>query len=814
MRLSLPIRRKLFLSHFLAVLLVCSTVGTYFYLSAVENLKTSLQSRLLNSAALLSEILDASKLHEIREEADQALPIYQEYLELLRAFRSANPDIAYLYVMRRIGDHLYFVIDSDETEKQALPGREYVVSIPAMLEGFSHPSVDDEITTDEWGSTLSGYAPVKAGDGAYLIGIDMDATEVSNKFQKLHYSALITLLLAFILAVFLSRFLANQLTTPITLLISRCRAIAEGNLDDQLEFRNGDEVDDLIKEVNTMSTRLSESQEHRRQAEEALKRANEELELRIVERTKNLLELNSRLQNEVDIHNETMEALRLSEERHRELADLLPQPVFEADISGNLTFLNRAAFDTFGYVQEDFNKGLKLQDVFAAQDSGKIPCSPSPRRNGDKMECAELTARRKDSGTFPVLLYVSSIMDGRKPQGLRGIIVDMTERKFMEEELLKGQKLESIGILAGGIAHDFNNLLTAILGNISLAHYLTKSEPKLSKLLNDSEKASLQARNLTKQLISLAKGGTPVKKTFSIRESVSDAAELALSGSKVKCLLQLAEDLSPVYCDLGQIHQLVANLVMNAKESMPEGGVIELDAWNTEVAAFEVPSLAAGRYVKLTIKDHGVGIPEENRSRVFDPYFSTKQRGAQKGMGLGLTIAYAIVKRHDGLISIHSTPGIGTEIQVYLPVSGGKPVEARPRSEVKPAPFKGRVLYMDDDDMVRDLAREMISYIGYEVQVARDGLGAVQLYEEAKEKQHPFDLVILDLTVRAGMGGKEAVKALQQVDSSVKAIVATGYADDPVMAAFAEYGFIGAITKPYQIEKLSEVLQMAILENR
>ena len=165
MRFHLPIRRKLFLSHFLAVLLMCGTVGTYIYLSAVENLKTSLQSRLRNSAALLSEILDASRLDEIREEADQTLPVYQEYLELLRAFRSTNPDIAYLYVMRRIGDRIYFVMDSDETEKQALPGREYVVSVPAMLEGFSHPSVDDEITTDEWGATLSGYAPVKDGEG-------------------------------------------------------------------------------------------------------------------------------------------------------------------------------------------------------------------------------------------------------------------------------------------------------------------------------------------------------------------------------------------------------------------------------------------------------------------------------------------------------------------------------------------------------------------------------------------------------------------------------------------------------------------------
>ena len=329
-----------------------------------------------------------------------------------------------------------------------------------------------------------------------------------------------------------------------------------------------------------MSVRLSESQEHRREAEEALKRANEDLEARIRERTRDLRELNATLQNEIDMRNETMDALRASEERHRKLADLLPQPVFETDSSGHLSFMNRAAFETFGYRFADFDRGLNLQEVFAAEERSRIPWEPNLRTNGDRAEGVELTARRKDGSTFPTLVYVSPIMAGEGPAGLRGIIIDMTEHKFMEGELLKAQKLESIGILAGGIAHDFNNLLTAILGNISLAHHLVKSEPKLSKLMGDAEKASLQARNLTRQLISLAKGGAPAKSTFSIRESVTDAAELALSGSNAKCRLHLAEDLRPVYCDPGQIHQLVANLVMNAKEFMPEGGTVEIDVSN------------------------------------------------------------------------------------------------------------------------------------------------------------------------------------------------------------------------------------------
>ena len=814
MKFLLPLRRKLFLSHFLALLLVCGTIGTYIYLSAVENLKTSLQSRLRNSAALLSEMLDASRLDEIRGEAAQTLPVYQEDLELLRAFRRSNPDIAYLYVMRRVADRVYFVLDSDETDKQALPGREYVDPVPAMLEGFSYPSVDDEITTDEWGATLSGYAPVKNAEGRYLIGIDMDATQVASKFQKLHFSAFMALLFGFILTIFLSRFLAAQLTTRITLLISRCQAIAEGELEGHVALGHGDEVDALINAINSMSTRLAESQEHRRQAEEELRRANEDLEARITERTRDLQELNDKLQSEIETRNEAMGALRASEERYRKLADLLPQPVFEADATGHLSFLNRAAFDTFGYVFADFENGLSLQRIFAVEELNKIPLAPHLGTNGDRVDSAELTATRKDGSTFPVLVYTSAIMNEERRDGLRGIVIDMTEHKFMEGELLKAQKLESIGILAGGIAHDFNNLLTAILGNISLAHNLIESKPKLSKLMSDAEKASLQARNLTRQLISLAHGGAPAKSIFAIGESISDAAQLALSGSNVKCHLHLAEDLWSLYCDPGQIHQLVANLVMNAKDFMPEGGIVEIDVKNLKAAPSGVPSLKAGCYVKLSIKDHGVGIAEKDLSRVFDPYFSTKERGAQKGMGLGLTIAYAIIKRHEGHISIQSTPGMGTEVQVYLPASDEKPPVARKHSEMKAPSVKGRILYMDDDDMVRDLAQEMLRYIGYEVQVARDGTGAIQLYQEAKASQLPFDLVILDLTVRAGMGGKEAVQALQKIDASVKAIVSSGYADDPVVAAYADYGFVGAITKPYQMEKLSEVLQTVIQEPR
>jgi PAS domain S-box-containing protein len=692
MKFNLPIHRRLFLSHFMAVLLVLGTIGTYLYLSAVESLKTSLQSRLSSSAALLSQILDPTKLDTIHGEADQSLPVYQEYLELLRVIRRSNADIAYMYVMRRDGERVTFVIDSDETEKQASPGREYDTSVPALLEGFSHPSVDSEIVTDEWGSTLSGYAPIQNGQGKYLIGIDMDATEVRNKFRGIYFSGLVSLLLGSILTMFLSRYLASRFTTPITMLISRCKAMAEGDFHSEVKLRTRDELGNLIEEFNNMSNRLSESREQCRLAEEALKQSNEELEVRIGERTKDLKELNKKLLSEVDMRSQIMDALRASEQRYKELADLLPQPVFEAGARGNLTFLNRAAFETFGYSREDLNSGLELDEILTTDESKRILLESRQLADGATVDGAEHTAKKRDGSTFPVCTYVSSILTGDKPGGVRGIIIDITEHKRMEDELLKAQKLESSSVLAAGIAHDFNNLLTAIMGSVSLARHLigtgTGTDEKLIKLLSTAERASLQAQNLTNQLISLTKGDGSVRSTSSIRDCIGNMVQPALRGSNVKCSFQMDEDLWPIFCDPGQIQQMVANLVMNSKEAMPEGGSIEIEARNIEVTPFEVPSLRAGKYVKLTIKDHGPGISEEDLPRIFDPYFSTKQRGSQKGMGLGLTIAYSIVKRHEGSISMRSSPGMGTAVDVYLPVSEWEPDETRNGSELTPIPNK------------------------------------------------------------------------------------------------------------------------------
>ena len=297
--MRLPIQRKLFLSHFVVVLLVSGSIGTYFYLSAADSLMHSLKARLQNSAALVSQALNAKDLDAIREESDQQLPVYQEYLELLRTFRSTNPDIAYLYVMRRVGDRVFFVIDSDETEAQALPGREYTSLVPALLKGFSQPTVDDAIQTDEWGAFMSGYSPLNNGAGEYLVGMDMRAAEVQQKFRQLRISGILSLMGSIILALLFSRLLSSHFVSRVQLLISRCYAIAKGGLEKNPASRTGDELDSLINAFDSMSNHLVESVKQNQETAEALKISRAELELRVQERTRELLELNTQLVHEI-----------------------------------------------------------------------------------------------------------------------------------------------------------------------------------------------------------------------------------------------------------------------------------------------------------------------------------------------------------------------------------------------------------------------------------------------------------------------------------------------------------------------------------
>ncbi len=381
------------------------------------------------------------------------------------------------------------------------------------------------------------------------------------------------------------------------------------------------------------------------------------------------------------------------------------------------------------------------------------------------------------------------------------------EHRQMVVELEKTHKLEAIGTLAGGIAHDFNNLLTAILGNISLTKMHMRPDDKDFKRLTDAENACMQATELSNRLIIFSKGGDPVRKTISINDMVNDTVCSALSGTNISCECKLPPDLNPVYADEGQIRQCFRNMVKNAIEAMPDGGFLKVNAENVMVNDSQPSGLKAGKYVKISIQDTGRGMPEETLSRIFDPYFTTKEMGAKRGLGLGLTVCYSIIKKHEGHISAESKINAGTTFQIYLPAVEAEikePVLARAEMS-----GKKRVLIMDDEALVREVAVRILEHLGYEVEYVVDGHEAVEIYKKTKESGKVFDAVILDLTVRGGMGGDWAIRKLVEADPQVKAIVSSGYADNPVMTSFRKYGFAGAIPKPYNVLQLKEALEKA-----
>jgi two-component system cell cycle sensor histidine kinase/response regulator CckA len=396
-------------------------------------------------------------------------------------------------------------------------------------------------------------------------------------------------------------------------------------------------------------------------------------------------------------------------------------------------------------------------------------------------------------------------------QGYRGVDKDISDRKRLEEEQQRVAKLESIGILAGGIAHDFNNILTAIMGNIGLAKMEAKPESDLHDRLEDAEKASLRAKDLTQQLLTFSKGGAPVKKLASLTELLQDTASFAIRGSNIKCQFSIADDLWHAEIDQGQISQVINNLVINAQQAMPNGGSMEIRAENMTLTGQQslgrrLP-LKKGNYIRIAVKDQGTGIPAEHLEKIFDPFFTTKQ----KGSGLGLATSFSIVRNHGGHLSVESELGKGSTFYVYLPASMKTATAAKKEDrEITPV-ARMRILVMDDEETVRAVAGRMLKHIGCEdVQFAADGDEAIKLYSEAMQAGQPFDAVILDLTIPGGMGGKEAIKKLLEIDPGVKAIVSSGYADTSVMAEYRESGFKGMVAKPYTLEQMRQALHELI----
>jgi PAS domain S-box-containing protein len=513
-----------------------------------------------------------------------------------------------------------------------------------------------------------------------------------------------------------------------------------------------------------------------------------------------------------DIHARKSAEGELASERERLRVTLraMVEAVITTDRDGAVNYLNEAAEQLTGWA-DGAAIGRPLGEVCPLVHERSREALPPPHRRAlaDALvvELPPATALVQRQGAPRVVEgRCAPIRDiASQPAGVVLVLRDVTERTKLEAEMLRATKLESVGLLAGGIAHDFNNLLTVIMGNVTLASLDTQVGNAAGQWLQEAEKGLLRARDLTQQLLTFAKGGDPIRSAVQLPEVVRETAQFSLHGAKAKCQFEFEPKLWAADVDKGQIGQVVQNLVLNASQAMPQGGMIWITLSND--AAPPLRTALPGPTVRMSVADSGSGILPEHVSRIFDPYFTTKSEGS----GLGLATVYAVVKKHGGYIEVESEPGKGTRFNIWLPATRTvAPTGLTHTPFGGAATMNGRVLFMDDEEGIRSMATQLLRRIGFEVEAVADGAAALETYQKAMEAGRRFDLVIMDLTVPGGMGGLECMRELLRIDPTVRVIVSSGYSSDPVMSDHRAYGFAGMVPKPYRITDFAKVIRQVL----
>lgn len=616
--------------------------------------------------------------------------------------------------------------------------------------------------------------------------------EVAISRAKIQHGVLVTIVLVAIQAVTLCAAIIltsvlitrRYIFTPLMKLESHAKLVAMGNLESNVEMSGSGEFLQLAEAFNIMATEL--------------KLSFETLEQKVMERTADLYQAKTDAE-------QVSQYLGIISEELQALLDNSPAGILFVNFDRIIQRVNPEVEKITAYSKDELI-GQSTRILYASEELFATVGENNYTVLRTHGYCQTNVEIQTKTGELKTCYWRGKVIGSNEGvEGVIWILEDISKRLQMEEELLRVKKLESIGVLAGGIAHDFNNLLLAIIGNISLAKRISGTESELYGLLDSAHKASERAKDLTAKLLTFSSGGEPIKATESLPQLLEESASFVLSGSNVKSTFEFQEDLWPVEMDRSQINQVIQNLIVNADQAMVDGGTVHITCRNEILAHGQISELGGGRYVCVEVQDQGRGIPEDIMDRIFDPYFSTKQRDSNKGSGLGLSIVHSIVTKHNGIIQVDSKPGKGSTFTMYLPAMQEK-ISSPPAVEEKVTIGRGRILVMDDEEIIRAVVCNMLEYLGYETVQACDGQEAVEIYQQGLRNGKSFHAVIMDLTIPGGMGGAEATRQLLDIDTGAKVIVSSGYSHDPVLDNFESFGFCNIVSKPYQLADLSRVL--------
>jgi PAS domain S-box-containing protein len=668
----------------------------------------------------------------------------------------SGPEAGIFMMARLIDDKLVQRMRDDLQLTVSLSPLNHVTSVEGGIRSMGH----SEVTLDvEGGDDIVGSTSFTDIYGHQVMQVQVPMPrEVYNQALDSETTLLVVVVVLCILIILLTTFLLKYyVTNKLERLDREVRGIAErGNTRTRVHSNGPDEVGELGRSINGMLSAL--------------------------ESTERLV----------------ME----SERRYKAVVEDQTEVIFRTDSLWHITFSNAAFHLFFGGNLSDgrqFLPGTGLEEI------GHLESRLSKLNVDAPSFDHEHQLLRQDGEQRWFQWRVRGVFDdSHRLSEVQWVGRDVTDRIKLLERLNQADKIEALGVLAGGIAHDFNNVLTSILGTLTLTRKGFEAQDPRHRRLEEAERSVLKATELTKQLLTFSRGGDPVKQPVDIRRFVQETSEFSVHGSNILLRTHFQDGIWSVLADQGQLFQVVSNLVINAKQAMPKGGHITISGENVEVRSGGEGPISPGRYVRLDFLDDGMGIEPEVMPKVFDPYFSTKKEGS----GLGLTIVHSIVLRHKGHIELSSIPGEGTVFHVYLPA-----IDATALTQEEPgefATFHGRLLLMDDDEAILEVGQALLEEKGFNVTCAQDGGRTLRLYQEAMETGVPFDLVIMDLTIRGGMGGKEAIARLRQMDPTALAIVSSGYSNDPVMASFKDHGFDGVVQKPYTIKEMLHTIQTLI----